>query len=63
MRARKHLTFGQRMTNLGYGVIGIIAAIVIAQEGDFEFSGVVAFVVGAFAAGSIFRGVFGYDEV
>jgi len=57
MRARKHLTGGQRFANLGYGIVGIIIAIMIAQHGDFEFSGVVAFVIAAFA------GVFGYDEV
>ncbi|WP_300037209.1 hypothetical protein [uncultured Roseobacter sp.] len=63
MRVRKGLTASQRFSNLGYGVVGMIIAVVIARYGDFEFSGTAAFVIGLIAAGGIFRGVFGFDEV
>ena len=63
MRARKHLTAGQRFANLGGGLVGITFAVVIAQQGESGWGGVIAFVVGAFALGGIFRGIAGYDEV
>lgn len=63
MRARKHLTGGQRLANLGYGIVGILIAIMIAKHGGSEWSGVAAFIIGAFAVGGIFRGLFGFDEV
>lgn len=63
MRGRKYLTARQRFANFGYGVIGLIFAALVGTQGGFEFAGVASIVIGAFAIGGIFRGIFGFDEV
>ncbi|MEQ6249899.1 hypothetical protein ABMC89_13475 [Sulfitobacter sp. HNIBRBA3233] len=63
MRGRKRLSASERRNNLAIGIVGMIIAALVAQHGEFEFSLVVAFIIGAFAAGGIFRGVFGFDQV
>jgi len=63
MTVRKRISGGQRLAALGYGLVGIIVALLISQHGDFEWSAAVAFVIGLLGVGGVYRCVVGYDEL
>ncbi|MEL6416704.1 MAG: hypothetical protein AAFQ15_17375 [Pseudomonadota bacterium] len=63
MKVRKRLSAKKRLQALCYGAISIAVALMIAQHAEFQWSGPLAFVIGLFGVGGVYRCIAGYDEV
>lgn len=63
MTVKKRISGKNRLSALGYGVAGIVTASLVVQHADFEGSIAVAFVIGLFGIGGIYRCIAGYDEL
>lgn len=63
MKIRKRLSKKKRLGALCYGLVGIGIALLIAQYVGSDLSGPIAFFVGLFGVGGIYRCLAGYDEV
>ncbi|MEM8570368.1 MAG: hypothetical protein AAGG56_05595 [Pseudomonadota bacterium] len=62
MSVRKQISGQNRLVALGYGLLGLFIALLIAHA-EFEWSGAVAFVIGLVGVGGIYRCVVGWDEL
>jgi len=63
MTIQKRLSRKKRMEALCYGSVSIVIALLIALAAEFEWSGAVAFVIGLFGVGGVYRCIVGYDHL
>ncbi|MEL6171289.1 MAG: hypothetical protein AAFQ04_01685 [Pseudomonadota bacterium] len=63
MAIRKKLTRKKRLEALGYGAISIAIALLIALFATFEWSGAIAFIIGLFGFGGVYRCIVAYDQI
>jgi uncharacterized membrane protein HdeD (DUF308 family) len=63
MAIRKRLRPEERRKALAYGVVSIVVALLVAQNATFEWSGALAFIIGLFGIGGVYRCIAGYDQL